>query len=282
MASPDSEILHVSDTALMVAACRALETARPTGIIKDPFAERLAGPRGMAIAAAFQGLELMCFGVAARTFFLDELITGVIAEQGIATVLSIGCGLDARPWRLDLPSDLRWIEVDFPPMLDYKSSVLAEHAPRCRLERMSADITDPMQRQAVLSAAPGPALMVTEGLLMYLPAGAVEALATEAPRAGVHYWLIDATSRLFAACIHMNSYQSIENVRAEGHLHGEEIVDVIHRAGWSTLVHRSYARDVAARIPAARLQDLMAHLPPMKEPPPPIPDDPSGIHLFGC
>jgi methyltransferase (TIGR00027 family) len=282
MASPDSEILHVSDTALMVAACRALETARPTGIVKDPFAERLAGPRGMAIAAAFQGLELMCFGIAARTFFLDELVTGAIAEQGIATVLSIGCGLDARPWRLDLPSDLRWIEVDFPAMLEYKSGVLAEHAPRCRLERMSADITDPMQRQAVLSAASGPTLMITEGLLMYLPAGAVEALATEAPEAGVRYWLIDATSEAFAARVHMNSYQSIENVRAEGHLDGEGIVDVIHRGGWNTLVHRSYARDVATRIPVARLQDLMAHLPPMKEPPPPIPNDPSGVHLFGC
>jgi methyltransferase (TIGR00027 family) len=283
MASPDSAILHVSDTALMVAACRALETVRPSGIIRDPFAERLAGPRGMAIAAAFQGLELMCFGIAARTFFLDELVTGTLAENPISAVLSLGCGLDARPWRLDLPSNLRWIEVDFPAMLEYKSSVLASDTPRCRLERLAADVTDNAQRAAVFAAAgTGPILMITEGLLMYLPAESVEALAVDSSRAGVRYWLVDATSQAFAARIHMTSYQSIENVRAAGHLEGEQIFEVIRRAGWKTLVRRSYANDVAVRIPQVRLRELMAHLPPMKEPPAPIPDDPSGVHLFGC
>jgi O-methyltransferase involved in polyketide biosynthesis len=32
------EIAHVSDTALMTAACRAMETQRPHGLIRDPFA----------------------------------------------------------------------------------------------------------------------------------------------------------------------------------------------------------------------------------------------------
>ena len=216
MSSPDSEIVHVSDTALMVAACRALETARPSGIIRDPFAERLAGSRGLAIARAFSGLELMCFGIAARTFFLDELVTTTIAGHSIATVLSIGSGLDARPWRLDLPPELRWIEVDFPDMLDYKSALLEAERPHCRLERLAADVTDPAQRNAVFAAAgDAPALMITEGLLMYLPAGAVEALAVDSPRAsGVRYWMMDTTSQAFAKRVHMASYQSIENVRA--------------------------------------------------------------------
>lgn len=36
--SPD-QIQHVSDTAVMVAACRALETARADGLVRGPFAE---------------------------------------------------------------------------------------------------------------------------------------------------------------------------------------------------------------------------------------------------
>ena len=283
MSSPDSEIVHVSDTALMVAACRALETARPSGIIRDPFAERLAGSRGMAIARAFSGLELMCFGIAARTFFLDELVTTTIAGHSIATVLSIGSGLDARPWRLDLPPELRWIEVDFPDMLDYKSALLEGETPHCRLERLAADVTDPAQRNAVFAAAgDAPALMITEGLLMYLPAGAVEALAVDSPRAsGVRYWMMDTTSQAFAKRVHMASYQSIENVRAAGHLAGEEIVELVQRSGWTTQVHCSYATDVPTRIPHARLQELMSHMPPMKEPPEPMTGDPSGVYLFG-
>jgi methyltransferase (TIGR00027 family) len=283
MSSPESEILHVSDTALMVAACRALETARPNGIIRDPFAERLAGIRGMAMARALSGLELMCFGIAARTYFLDELVANTIAGHSIATVLSIGAGLDARPWRLDLPAGLRWIEIDFPDMIEYKSALLASEIPRCRLERLAADLTDPLQRNAVFAAAGDtPALMITEGLLMYLPGDTVEALAVEPARdCGVRHWLMDTTSQAFARRVHMASYQSIENVRASGHLDAEQTLDVIRRAGWTTEIHRSYAIDVAARIPRVRLEELMTHLPPMQEPPPPLAGDPSGVYLFG-
>jgi methyltransferase (TIGR00027 family) len=281
MASADSEILHVSDTALMVAGCRALETSRPNGVVRDPYAARLAGPRGMAITAAFSGLELMCFGLAVRTVFLDELVVRVVRDHSIATVLSVGCGLDARPWRLGLPPELRWIEFDLPAMIEYKSGVLAGETPRVRLERRVADVTDPAQRAKIIAAAEGPTLMITEGLLMYLPADAVEALAVEAKQAGIGYWMMDATSGAFARRVHMDSYQSIENVRAEGHLQGEEIIELVGRLGWKKLVQRSYAVDVPARVPQVRLQELMAAMPRQMEPPPPITDDPSGVHLFG-
>ncbi|MBZ5621004.1 MAG: class I SAM-dependent methyltransferase [Acidobacteriia bacterium] len=52
MSPTEEQIVHVSDTALMVAACRAMETVRPDGLVRDPFAGRLAGARGMAIARA--------------------------------------------------------------------------------------------------------------------------------------------------------------------------------------------------------------------------------------
>ena len=105
---PDThEIAHVSDTALMTAACRAMETERPDGLIRDPFAAQLAGERGMAIGRALAGgLDRMCFGIGIRSRFLDKLVLDTVAEHGIATVLSIGAGLDTRPWRLELPATL--------------------------------------------------------------------------------------------------------------------------------------------------------------------------------
>src|SRR5215469_7968281 len=119
--SPD-EIQHVSDTALMVAACRALETARPDGLVRDPYAERLAGERGMAILHGIPGWQLICFGLGVRSRFLDDLIAQTVTEQSIGTVLVAGAGLDTRAWRMDLPPDLRWIEVDFPDMIAYKAT----------------------------------------------------------------------------------------------------------------------------------------------------------------
>jgi len=131
---------------------RAMETAHPVGIVRDPFAERLAGARGMAIAHAFPFVETMRFGVGVRCRFLDDLVAHTVATHAIGTVISAGCGLDSRPWRLDLPSGLRWIEVDFPEMLDYKAKVMAGETPKCRLEHLAADLNDPSQRQAVFAA----------------------------------------------------------------------------------------------------------------------------------
>ena len=44
-----TSIENVSDTALWVAVYRAMETARPDAIFKDPYAERLAGEKGRRI-----------------------------------------------------------------------------------------------------------------------------------------------------------------------------------------------------------------------------------------
>ncbi|MBL0160825.1 MAG: class I SAM-dependent methyltransferase [Bryobacterales bacterium] len=142
-----SEILHVSDTALMVAACRAMETVREGGLVNDPFAARLAGERGMAIAQALPMLKVMCFGVGVRSRFLDELVLHTVTELGARTVVNLGAGLDTRPWRLALPSELRWVEVDFPAMLEYKAGTLAGEQPGCRWEQMAADLADEGQRR---------------------------------------------------------------------------------------------------------------------------------------
>ena len=272
------EIAHVSDTALMTAACRALETERPDGLIRDPFAAQLAGDRGMAIARALAGLERMCFGIGIRSRFMDELVRETIPAHGITTVLSIGAGLDSRPWRLELPATLRWIEVDFPEMLDYKESVMAAAPPKCRRERLAADIGEPAGRESVFAAAAGgPTLMITEGLLMYLPAAAIEALAAST---AASYWLLDAASPEMASRVRMDTYQSIENVRAADHLDGLQILDATRRHGWSGLRSFRYGSDVM-QFAAERVISMFRNLTPEQMPKPLPADDPSGVHLLG-
>ena len=272
------EIAHVSDTALMTAACRAMETERPDGLIRDPFAAQLAGERGMAIACALIGLERMCFGIGIRSRFLDELLLDTISAHGIATVLSVGAGLDTRPWRLELPATMRWIEVDFPDMLDYKDAIMAAAAPKCRRERLSADINDASGRESVFAAAgDGPTLMITEGLLMYLPAATIEALAATA---STSHWILDAASPEMSRRVRMDQYESIENVRAADHLDGLQILDVLDRHGWTALRRFRYGSDVM-QFAAERVIKMFRNIPPDKMPEPLSPDDPSGVHLFG-
>jgi methyltransferase (TIGR00027 family) len=265
----------------MTAACRALETESEDGFVHDPFAARLAGERGFAILRALPHAEMMRFGLGARSKFLDELLLEVLASNPIGTVLSVGCGLDTRPWRLELPPQLRWIEVDFPDVLDYKDGHMAGETPSCRRERLSADLNDREQRLAMYSAAGAAhALMITEGLLMYLPAATVEALAAEVSReSGVAHWIADITTAAFSKAIDrgQDGMRSIRNVQAPDALPGEQILDVVRRNGWVAAAQRSYITDMG--FAAARIEKMFAGR-PRPEPPPFAADDPTGVHRF--
>jgi methyltransferase (TIGR00027 family) len=277
----DVEIRHVSDTALLVAACRAVETARADGLVRDSFAEELAGERGMAIARSTPRFDIMCFGIGIRSRFLDELVMHAITRRGAGTVLCLGAGLDTRPWRLDLPESLRWIEVDFPDMLDYKTAAMAGHAPKCRLERMPADLNEPSERSAVFAAVGGvPAMMITEGLLMYLPADTVEGLACEvAQTPAIQSWLLDVTSADFARSVQQD-YANVEKVRAESHLDGGQIQGVLERHGWRAVERRSYTLDARAAAPE-RVTELIRTYAAGGQVTPPPPNDLSGVYLYG-
>src|SRR3954467_3446715 len=111
MPAVDSGINHVSDTSLLVASCRAVESARPDAFFQDPYAARLAGERGMAMCRELPHREMMEFGIAIRTKFIDELLLDTISNVRLKAVVSVGSGLDTRPWRLKLPADLLWLEV---------------------------------------------------------------------------------------------------------------------------------------------------------------------------
>jgi methyltransferase (TIGR00027 family) len=280
MSSNDAKINNVSDTALMVAACRAHENELEDAYVRDPFAARLAGERGPAILQPLPHANVVRLGIAIRTRFVDELLLEALREHPITTVLSVGCGLDTRPWRLDLAPALRWVEIDFAEMLDYKDRLMLGEKPRCRRERLSLDLNDPLQRRAMYEAAgSAPALMLTEGLLLYLPAATVEALAAEtSSHSGVRHWISDITTSAFSNVLGggTDTTQPIRHVQASDALKGEQILDVLQRHGWTTSTMRSYITDVG--FVAERVRRSMGGATPPIRPYPP--GDPTGVHRF--
>jgi len=265
----------------MTAACRALETEEPDAFSRDPFAARLAGERGFAILNGMQWAAVLRFGMAVRTRFLDELLAEALADS-VTAVLSVGCGLDTRPWRLDLPSHLRWIEVDFPDVLDYKHGLLAGEKAHCRVERLSVDLNDPVQRQAMFDAAGAErAIIITEGVLMYLPAATVDGLAAESARhPGVVHWISDITTSGFNNAIRggEQSTSGLDHVRAPDALDGEQILNILGTHGWATASMRSYVRDAA--FTQDRVRRVFGERSASAAPPAFPPDDPTGIHRF--
>jgi methyltransferase (TIGR00027 family) len=225
--------------------------------------------------------NVLRIGLAIRTRFVDELLLDALATYPIATVLSVGCGLDTRPWRLDLSPDLRWIEVDFADVLDYKDGLMSGERPRCRRERLTVDLNDAAQRRAMYKAAGSScALMITEGLLLYLPAATVDALAAEVSiHSGVAHWISDVTTSAFTKALGggTDTMQPIQHVRASDAMNGEQILEVLERHGWTTSVLRSYVRDVGFVM--ERLRRTMGGAPP-PAPVPFLPDEPTGVHRF--
>jgi len=193
-----AKIENVSDTARWVAVYRAMESDRPDAHFRDPFARRLAGERGEAIVQAMPRGRSMAWPMIVRTQVFDELILDCVRRRGVDLVLNLAAGLDARPWRLDLPESLRWVDVDLPGMVEYKAGVMAGERPRCRYEAIAADLADPAQRDAALDGAvegAQRALVVTEGLLVYLQPEDVGALAAAlAARPALRWWLTDLAS----------------------------------------------------------------------------------------
>lgn len=193
MANP---IQDVSETALMVAIWRARESERPDPLYRDPFAFKLAGERGREIVDQLpRGRAALSYWMMAiRTRVVDDLIREAIAN-GVDTVVNLGAGLDTRPYRLDLPQQLRWIEVDYPKILDLKSARLSDEKPVCALQRISCDLSDTPSRQALLleiaKSAPK-ALVLTEGVIPYLTDKEVGALAEELKgHSCFRYWIAD-------------------------------------------------------------------------------------------
>lgn len=188
---------HISDTARWVAVYRAMESERPDALFRDPWARRLAGPEGEAIVAGMPRGAATAWSMIVRTAVMDELLAASVGA-GADLVLNLAAGLDARPWRLDLPSSLRWVDVDLPGILAYKQEVLADATPGCRYEAVAADLADADERRAVLaraSAGATRAVVLTEGLLIYLTEAQVGALATDlAATPGLHEWIIDLAS----------------------------------------------------------------------------------------
>src|SRR3954469_15936034 len=166
-------IEHVSDTARWVAVYRAMETERPDAHFRDPWARKLAGQQGEQIVNEMKRGRQMAWAMIVRTQSIDELLMKAIKSDGVDLVVNLAAGLDARPWRMDLPASLRWVDVDLPGILDYKLEVIGDEKTRCHYEAIKVDLTDKPKREAVLQQlgkSAQRALVISEGLLVYLTA----------------------------------------------------------------------------------------------------------------
>ena len=190
---PEPLISNVADTARWMAAYRAAESLRVDALFNDPLADRLAGDRGRAIAAAAPRLTRNGWWWVTRTKLIDDLITDAV-HNGCDRVINLAAGFDTRPYRLELPAGIAWIEADLPEIIDEKQRLLTGETAQCRLSRVAVDLADESSRGAFLADATSGArdtLVITEGLLLYLNEHQVRALAHDLHRPEIRWWITD-------------------------------------------------------------------------------------------
>lgn len=180
----------VGSTALFVAASRALEARKPDPLAVDPFAEVFCRAVGGEWADVLDGtapdhMLRTAFGAqfvnfqGARTRFFDDYFGDVIAA-GVHQIVVLAAGLDSRAYRLPWQDGTVVYELDQPRVLEFKRQALAAHGdtPTAARREVAVDLRDDWP--AALTAAgfdpARPSAWIAEGLLIYLPAAAQDAL----------------------------------------------------------------------------------------------------------
>ena len=185
-------VSSVGLTALGVAAARAVETHHAEALVRDPLAEKFveaaSPPKEMPTRpdspvldsrSGSSGWFMMADFLGVRSRFLDGVV-GEATAEGVDQVVVLAAGLDARAYRMSLPSTCRLYEVDQPRVLEFKDEVLGRTGTPASCERRVV-ATDLRNDWAGALRAAGfdpsrPTVWLVEGLLPYLPAAAEQQL----------------------------------------------------------------------------------------------------------
>jgi methyltransferase (TIGR00027 family) len=197
----------------------------------------------------------------------DQFINEQV-QQGADMVVNLAAGLDARPYRMALPAALQWVEVDLPDLIAYKEDVLRAEKPVCALERIRLDLADVGARRSLfeqLGQRAKKALIITEGLLIYLSAEEVGALAQDlsAP-GGFQRWVIDLASPGLLAMMQKQMGTELNKAGAPFKFGPAEGPDFFTPFGWKPIDVRGMLK-TAARLKRLKLwMRLLALLPESK------------------
>ncbi|MGV0743719.1 class I SAM-dependent methyltransferase [Mycolicibacterium sp. XJ870] len=180
----------VGQTALFVAASRALEARKPEPLAVDPYAEVFCRAAGKEWADAIDGSdpdhplrtefgeEFVNFQ-GARTRYFDAYFNRA-AAAGVRQIVLLAAGLDSRAYRLPWRAGTVVYELDQPRVLEFKRETMDRLgvAPTAERREVAIDLReDWVEALRANGFDPSePSAWIAEGLLIYLPASAQERL----------------------------------------------------------------------------------------------------------
>jgi methyltransferase (TIGR00027 family) len=181
----------VGATATAVAASRALASKGPDALLDDPYADPLVRAVGIqhfvdlidgkieAPDDPVLNRRAMNEQITVRTRYFDDFF-GSAAEAGIRQAVILAAGLDTRAFRLSWPAGTVVFELDQPEVVDFKTRTLSDLGVAPTAERRTVAVDLREDWPAALTGAgfdpTAPTAWIAEGLLIYLPPAAQDAL----------------------------------------------------------------------------------------------------------
>lgn len=253
----------VGATATLVAAQRALAANPEYSLIDDPFAAPLVRAVGMDVYTRLVDGQIpveegsgfdpqrMAEGMACRTRFYDQFFLDA-TQSGIGQVVILASGLDARAYRLAWPSGTVVYEVDMPEVIEFKTATLGVLGAEPTAERRTVSIDLRDDWATALRAAgfdpKAPAAWSAEGLLVYLPDAAQDALfdniaALSAPGSRLAFEFVPDTA-IFGDERWRSHHDRMSELGFDVDFndlvyHGQRshVLDYLSRDGWQTSSH---------------------------------------------
>ncbi|MEU7146212.1 SAM-dependent methyltransferase [Nocardia sp. NPDC046473] len=178
-AQPAAPTAGVAMTAIGVAVIRARESARPDRLYDDPLARHFADAARRSFATMPEGEQRWARLEALADIFFEGRSVGVrlvddrmveAVTAGCRQIVILGAGLDTRAFRLTLPADVRFFEIDLPELFAFKEPVLAATVPRYDRTIIASDLRENWSEllRANGFRADVPTCWVDEGSLGYL------------------------------------------------------------------------------------------------------------------
>lgn len=149
----------VPETMLQTVYARAKES-RTRGAIHDAKAEELIDKLDYDFSLADKDAA-MHSGVIARTIVLDALTQTYLEKHPGAVVVNIACGLDTRCCRVSGYS--HWYNLDLPETIAVRERIMPESGSVSQIAMSAMD-----DWGSLITEAGAPALVIIEGLTMYL------------------------------------------------------------------------------------------------------------------
>jgi O-methyltransferase involved in polyketide biosynthesis len=159
----DVELVGVQKTLSPVLKAKALDNRLPAPILGDLYAEQTMRRLDPGYDKGRFGASQLGLAAVVRAKVFDDWARDFLADHREAVVLNLGCGLDARVYRIDPPATVDWFDLDFASVVELRRNLLP---PREHYTLIGSDVTDVTWLERIPRGRP--VLVIAEGLVPYL------------------------------------------------------------------------------------------------------------------